>query len=752
MRMTRREFLIAAGVACATSARGETTAPRVMYAGAKNPEPLERTLFTLCRQCPGGCGLRARVVNGCVVGIAGNPRHPINRGGVCARAPAAVQALYNPDRLTKPRLLAGPKGSGQYRTLEWEEAVSLVATRLQSIRQNRGAHSLAVLINGDRGLRRILWSRFLQAYGSNNLIDWSPPEGHGAIPSVRALQGFPGGIGYDLERAQYVLSIGSQWLDAHWSPAQASAAFAALRGRRQVTRPKVVHFEPRLSLTGAKANEWIPIQPGTEGALALGLAHVLLREGLYDQRFVELYTHGFEDPSGGGRERMGFRRLVLRDYPPSRVARITGVDQGTIFRIAREFASARPSVAIGFDGSGVSAQRTYDRMAIHSLNALVGSIDAPGGVSHFQDLELLNLPIPEPDEPAARGLSRPRIDAADLAAYPLGDRSPHLVAERVLVQLPYAIDTLILAGGDPVFDSPHPERMKAALTSIPFVVSLSPWMDESTHWADLIIPDTHFLTRWDLDVGHTLTGQPTVTIGQPVVSSSQDERQDTSELILELARRLGGPVASALPFKSPREVVRACSDTLFSLGRGGPFGPKEEEDWTRLLERGGWRFPMTASGEEFYQQLVSSGGWTDPIYRHREWDRVFRAPPRRFAFHSTVIAERVNPTTSDEDIRCLPHYEGYQTGETDSAFPLQLYVYPLPTLSGLAEANLPWLMDICGAYMSRRWQSWIEINPETARELGIKDNDTVVVTSPRGRIRVRAKLFQGIMPDVVAVP
>lgn len=752
MQLTRREFLIAAGaVACSATSRGSSL-PRVIHAGTRNPKALERSLLTFCRQCPGGCGLRIRVVNDCVVGISGNPWHPINRGGVCARAPASVQTLYNPDRLSTPLALAGPKGAGRYRPIDREKAVALLAARLRSTRHNPGAHSLAVVINGDRGLRRILWSRFLQAYGSNNLIDWSPAEGHSVYPFVRAAQGFQGGIGYDLERAQYVLSFGSQWLDAHWSPAQASAAFATLRSRRQVGRSKVVHVEPRLSVTGAKANEWIPVRPGTEGALALGLAHVLVREGLYDQEFVQKYTHGFDEPQGGGGERIGYRRLVLRDYTPSRVERVTGVDEGTIFRLAREFASVKPAVAVGFDGSGVSAQRCHDRMAIHSLNALVGSIDVPGGVSHFEDVELLNLPVPQPDELAERGLSRPRIDSADPADYPLGDDAPQVVAERVLVGLPYDIDTLVLAGGDPVFESPQPERMKQALAEIPFVVSLSPWMDESTLWADLIIPDTHFLARWDLDVGHTLTGQPTVTIGRPVVSSSGDLTLDSAELILELARRLGEPVVSAVPFRSAEHVVRVCCEGLYSFGRGGPFGPEKEQEWIRVLERGGWRFPVAASADEFYRQLLASGGWTDPIYRHREWDRVFRNPARRFGFYSTVIAARVRPTNAEGDIRCLPHYEEPQARESDSAFPLSLYVYPLSTLAGLADANVPWLMDACGAYMSTRWESWVEINPETAHKLEIEDGDTVVVTSSRGKIRAQARLFQGIIPDVVAMP
>jgi anaerobic selenocysteine-containing dehydrogenase len=753
MRLTRREFLIAGGITTGALAAHAFAVPQVIYAGARDgkSEPIERTAMTLCRQCPGGCGLRVRVVNDCVVGIAGNPAHPINRGGVCARAPAALQTLYNPDRLTSPALLYGPKGSGTYHAIEWSEALERLATKLRDIRQTPGPHSLAVVVSGDRGLTRLLWSRFLQGYGSSNLIDWRAAEAHQGYPAVWAMQGLKRAVGYDLAQTRYVLSFGSQWLDHHWSPAQAAETFAALRGGRQAVRPKFVHIEPRLSLTAAKADEWIPIRPGTEGALALGLAHVLLREGLYDREFVEYLTHGFEDPGGGDGGRIGFRRLVLRDYSPATVASITGIEVGTIFRLAREFAAQKPALAIGFDGSGVASQRCYDRMAIHALNALVGSIDVPGGLTHFQDVNLLSQPVSEPDALAERGLAMPRIDRTDPAAYALGDAQPQQLAEHILAELPYRIEVLVLAGANPVFDSPHPERVRQALAKVPFVVSLSPWLDDSARWADLIIPDTHFLSRWDVDVSHTLTGQPTVSIGQPVVADPSGAR-GSGELALELARKLGAPLASALPFQDTRAVVRAVCDTLYASGRGGALGPAETVGWTQLLEHGGWRSPPTASADEFYRDALASGGWFDPIYYHREWARVFRAPPRRFAFHSMVIEERAKPRTPEDYLRCLPHYEPLPGPVPDETFPLRLYVYPLAILAGLTDANVPWLIGACGAYMGQRWKTWVEVNPVTAKQHGIADGDTVIVTSRRGSIRATAKLFEGIIPDVVAMP
>jgi anaerobic selenocysteine-containing dehydrogenase len=178
----------------------------------------------------------------------------------------------------------------------------------------------------------------------------------------------------------------------------------------------------------------------------------------------------------------------------------------------------------------------------------------------------------------------------------------------------------------------------------------------------------------------------------------------------------------------------------------------EDVGWILLLERAGWRRPSPETASAFYDEVIRAGGWFDPIYHHRQWNRIFRSPPRRFAFHSAVIAERMNVRSSDNDIKCLPHYEPIHEAPLDPAFPLQLYVYPLALLAGLTDTNVPWLIDASGSVMGQRWTSWVEINPKTAERLHIEDGDPVLVTSSRGQLRTKAKLFEGIMPGVVAMP
>ncbi len=757
-QLTRRDFLTAACATCATCVAGpclwaDQRSRHLTYVGAEDAPPIEQFVMTVCRLCPGGCGLRVRVVHGCAVGVRGNTSHPVNRGGLCSRGSAVLQELYHPERLRRPRQRVGARGSGQWQEIEWEAAIGQIVEKLSAIRGRPGPHALLTLIGRDRGLTRLAWRRFMRAFGSPNLIPVSPAAALAGVPAIRATHGVEQRIGYDLPRAAYVMSFASQWLDAHWSAAQASRAYAEFRRSRPGLRPRWVHVEPRMSLTGAKANEWVPVRPGTEGALALAFAHVIVREGLYDREFVAEHCHGFEDWTDSQRHaRLGFRRLVLQEYSPARVQEITGVPEGTIFRLAREFSRHRPAVAIGYDDGGCGTQRVYDRMAIHSLNALVGSIDVPGGVTVFGDMSLLDTQV-SPDETARHGLAQPRLDGPITERH-LGDSAVDRLPAAIGQSVPYGTEAVFLVGANPVFDSPEGAGFVEALLRVPLVVGFADFADDSNRYADLILPGLHGLERWDLDLTHTLSGHPVFSVSQPVVEPPPGLRHPY-DVLRAIAQGLGESVAAGLPWESAADAVQAAARELFEGGRGAAFGPAHEESWTQLLESRGWRAPFAETFDAFWEDLLKGGGWTDPIYFHEEWDRVLKAPARRFAFHSELLRQSLadTPPAAGEqgDVRFLPHHEPLPA-DPSRRFPLQLYVYSLPALAHMENAHLPWLNDISGAYMLQKWDSWVEIHPETAKRYGIHAGDRVAVSTSRGRLELRAKIFAGVMPGVLAVP
>jgi len=753
--MDRREFLAALGATYGVAASA-VAAPRswfLEYAGAEDAAPREAYVNAACPMCPGGCGVQVRTVHGYAVGVRGNKNHPINRGGLCSRAPAMLQDVYNPDRLRHPLQADGGRGSGRWKEIGWDEAIELIASKLQDIR-GRSPQGLCAILGRDRGLMRTAWARFMRAFGSPNMIDAFPDDNLGVDPAVLASQGIRQRVGYDVARASYVLSFASGWLDAHWSTEQAARGFADFRRGRPGFRPKWVHIEPRLSLTAAKADEWVGIQPGTDGVLALGLAHVMVREGLYDRAFVERFGSGFEDwTDRDGKAHLGFRRFVLQEFEPTKVQSITGVPEGDVFRLAREFTNDRPAIAIGYEGGGCGRQSAYDRMAIHCLNALNGSIDVAGGVTVFPEFDLWTTD-PELDEIAKRGLAAQRLDGTSDRRR-LGSNGIDLLRDALQGGEPYAAEAIWLVDVDPVFELAEGRLLGAALEKVPFVVASSAYQNDSTKFADVILPTLHGLHRWDFNVASTLTAQPVVTLSRPVMAASPGFR-DPYEVLRALAGKIGGQVAEALPWADGEAAVDAVCQELFDRKKGAAFGPANEESWARLLESRGWRAPFAEDFASFRQDVLSGGGWTDPIYFHGEWERVFRSPPGKFAFSSTFLARSFEAIpdrqgATDESTRCLPDCRRGVL-EHDEGFPLSLYVYALPNLVGVSSPNLPWLNDLAGAYMFEKWRTWVEVHPETAERLGLTGHDHVEVRTPNGSLTLPVKLFSGLLPEVIAIP
>jgi anaerobic selenocysteine-containing dehydrogenase len=336
--LSRRGFIKLTGVAAASVAAAAGTRSLLQSAAggggggmAFAAEPLEEHwVRTTCAMCPSGCGLEVRVVDGKAVKVEGNPLHPVNQGVCCLRGHVALEALYSPERIERPRIQAGPKGGGDWREIPWDEALALVVNRLRAVEP----HSVAFLHGDTRGSMRGLIGRFMHEYGSPNVVALEGAGEQAARLATLLSQGVNGYPVYDLNNAAYVMAFGGNLLESsrHVMTALGAAAFMR-RGRPQ--RGKLVHAHPRLGLTGVKADEWVPVRPGTYAALALGMANVIINSSLYDPAFVRDFTFGFEDfTDAEGRARTGFRRWVLERYPLGKVEDITGVPAATIARLA----------------------------------------------------------------------------------------------------------------------------------------------------------------------------------------------------------------------------------------------------------------------------------------------------------------------------------------------------------------------------------------------------------------------------------
>lgn len=720
-----------------------------------------------CTQCDAGCGIMARVVGGRVVKIEGNPLHPVNHGRLCAPGQASTQLLYNPDRIKAPMKRVGGKGSDKWVKVSWDEAMKEVADRLGEMREHGEAHTLAVFDGQQRGLVRTLFERFCEAYGTPNHISTNPFDGTNVAHYLA--QGINEPFGYDIERSNYILSFGAGLLDGWRSPVGASRAYGYLRQERPGDKAKLVQIERRLSTTAARADEWIPINPGTEGALALAMAYVIIREELYDQEFIDNYTFGFHDwLDERNQTHQGFRTLVLKEYSPEDVSDVTGVPVGTIIRVAKEFAQHRPGVAIADQNATHHANGTYAAFAIHALNALAGSIEVPGGVLLEEPVPFAALPAFERDEIAAAGLRQPRVDRREQAEFVLAGGALEDVPQNILSGKPYALGAAFFYNSNPVFTTRLGDEFRRALAKVPLVVSFSSFMDETAECADLILPDHVYLEKWQESVAPTISGIPLFSITQPVVEPLYNTMH-TGDFLLKLATALGGTVGEAFAWGEYVEVLKASAEGVHAAGRGAVFAEPFEEAYAQEMQQRGWATDEYADFDAFWDEAVKKGGWWGLYQSYGRWGRAFKTPSRKFEFYSQGLkakleeaAGRRGVSTDDllnklgfearGDEAFLPHFERLRAEGDGSEHPFFLNPFRPLALNTAAGADIPWLQEVVGPHVSVQWDSWVEINPETALALGVRGGDTIWVESARGKFRTQARLYAGAMPNVVNVP
>lgn len=743
--LTRRQFLKLAATAgaCAAAMGGLQGLLNTQTAQAS-----EGTLITsanevivpgACLLCPSGCGTLARVADGRVVKLEGNPMHPINLGALCPKGQAAPELLYNPDRLTGPMRRTSARGSGQWEAITWEEAVRLVAQKLNDLRAASVPERAAFIYGETRGQMRPLIERFMQAVGSPNAISRDSLNLEAARLAMYLTQGIYDLPAYDLENSNYVLAFGASLLEAGPNPQRMVSGISFLR-RGRAERGKVVVIDPRQGVSGAKADEWIPIIPGTDAALALGMANVIIRAGLVDSDFIHNYGFGFEDfPDETGKTRKGFKSFVLENYDPARVEQITGVPATTISRLAGEFAGHKPAVAILPGKGGLlngSIGGLYAAMAIHILNALVGSIETHGGVMTQRYFSCAEWPALPADPVAEKGRTAERVDGAG-TQFPLARHAYQAVADRILAG--YPLEALFLYDANPVYEVPGGARFIAAFDKIPFIVSFASFMDESAQYADLVLPEPTFLERYQDDVIEGL-GYPGVALRQPAIPPRHDTLS-TGDFLLRVAAAMGGPAAQAFPWSSFEELLK------FRLQNIGA-------DWETLKELGVWIAP----GYHFARR--GSEKWVSEVVGR---DRRFAPRDGRFDFFSRELNCLIGGLSKDQlaalgisqagDAAFLPHYEPVSEAGDPAEYPFRLNVITLMSLGPVsAAANMPTLQEISGMTVGETWDSWLEINPEAARELGLRDKDPVWVESPFGKAKTKVRLVKGLRLDVVNLP
>jgi anaerobic selenocysteine-containing dehydrogenase len=441
------------------------------------------------------------------------------------------------------------------------------------------------------------------------------------------------------------------------------------------------------------------------------------------------------------------------------------VDYEEIACVARAFAKAKSPIALCGKGKGNLSGSLLEFMAIQGLNGLAGNINKPGGVLIRKPLPLRPWPDLKPDGTARKGLEKGRLDQAGSKDYPFSQSLTDNLTQAMLEGAKSVVDTLLIFSANPAYGLPDGGRFQRALKNVPYIVSFSPYKDETSFMADLILPDHTYLEKRDDIAWPTGLQYPFYALSQPVLEPLYDTKQ-TGDLIIQLAQMLGETVGSGFPWKNYEEALKARAEGLFEAGEGLTRWEDASPVWKDLAGRSPVKSDYK-SFDEMWKKIKSNGFWYRPTHDFGKWGTVFNTPTGRFEFFSSDVELAVKDLakktesqpalqkmgiTAKGDEAFMPHYEVSPSAVDKKKYPLRMVPYELINLSSGWLPNPPYLKKTLFDHQLMKNESFAEINPKTAEEHNLKQGDRVIIQSPKGELTVRVNLFNGAMPGVVYLP
>jgi anaerobic selenocysteine-containing dehydrogenase len=606
--MQRRDFLkvtAAGGAAAALEGCGNPDHHLIRFIPEEDLLPGIATWKpSICTLCPAGCGLLVRVMQGEAevvrngqLGILkmglpkkleGNPAHPINQGKLCPRGQAGLQVTYHPDRIKTPLARTGQRGGGQFKEITWDDAIKQLVSQLRPLLAAKQPGQLAILTAPLKGQRRTVISNFASAFKAAPAIEFAVFD-DGAVKSAN-LESF--GVAalptIDLGQSNYVISFGADFLGTWNSPVAQSIGYGQMRQGRAGQRGKFVQVESRVSQTGASADELIACPPGAEGAFALSLAHVILRDQLRPAAAGSAAGSSIDGWSQG-----------LPEYAPDKVEKQFGIGAASITRIAHEAAANAPALVLIGGAATAHTNGLFNARSVNALNALLGNLGKPGGICFTPAGNATNVRPPEDSGDSLRSAQSAKV--------------------------------ALLWNANPVFGTPSALGVRDALTKIPFIASFSSFIDETSALADLILPDHSPLESWLDDAPQSGAAHTVVSLGPPAMAPLHNTRS-MPDVLLEVAQQLGGDSAKALPWKTYDEVVKASFTELYQE-KGSKSAKDADEFWSKAQAQGGW---WSSEGKPSASAVVKANG--APVkYREPQFD----GSAGEFPFHFLPFASQM---------------------------------------------------------------------------------------------------------------
>jgi anaerobic selenocysteine-containing dehydrogenase len=643
-----------------------------------------QVIKSVCMLCFMVCGIDAYVDKGKLIRVSGMKDHAATRGTLCPRGLHLPEYVYSPERLRHPMMR---ERNGSLKRVTWEEALGVIAERLAAIKEQYGARAVAVSV-GSIGAENILISAFAQrwraAFGTPNFFSI---EGHCFRTRIMArLFTFGTYPLSDPDKAECVVLWGH-------NPDASEPPVAARLHKRADQGLKIIAIDPRRTPL-AKRGIHVPIRPGTDAALALGMMNVIIREGLHDREFIEKYSTGFD-------------RLMqhVKLYPPEKVSRICGVSTERIYAISRIFAKAKGAcIEQGINSLDQHINGFQNSRALAILQAITGNYNRPGAwcVNPFTRLTDLRLPV----EGKPLGAEEfPIFRSFWGMTAPYGQQM--VLPDAILNGKPYPIRALIVSAGNPAAAWPEAQKVKEAFRKLDLLVVSDIFMSETAKLAHIILPVCSSVETLGLAHNYGLTmGIPFAMLNKKLIEPVGESKPDWW-IFSQLGRKMG--YGEHFPWESDEEVVEhmlgpsgmTLKQLLVDHPGGIMFGSRSYEMPQKI---------KTPSGKiEIYSQTLAESGY-DPIPVHREPTQSPVQAPELTKEYPFILVTGAR----------IPEYTHWQMKK-------------IPQLRSLAPDPIAW------------------VHPNTARQAGIIDGENIVVESRRGRARVRASLTGDMMPDVVSL-
>jgi anaerobic selenocysteine-containing dehydrogenase len=657
-----------------------------------------------CGICPAGCAVQIHVENGRISRVVPLKGHP--QGICCPRGTHAPEIVYSPDRLLHPLKRVGPRGAGQFERVGWDEALDIVAERLNHLAGQYGPQSICTY-TGRGTFERSLWE-LLSPAGVRESSAWTLlfPFGspnttgvgaicyvaHGIIAPATTFGVWDIDTFADIENSDLIVVWGD-------NPATDSPPlnFNRIRAACKRGTPVIVIDHRRTEVVRATKGRWIGIRPGTDGALALGMIHVIIQEDLYNHDFVEKWTLGFDE-----------LKAYVAQFTPERVERITYVPAEEIRRTARALATARGAALASYTGLEYTNSGTQNIRAVLTLWALTGNLDVPGG-------KVIKMPNGEFRVNQSKRLEPPGgvepIGKSEYPIYHLYREEAHAMElpKAILQNDPYPLRGMLIFGSSIITSYPDPGLWRRSLAALDFLLVVDRFLTADAMYADLVLP---------------------------AATLFETESYAIYERLVQLRGRVIPPLGEA---RSDWEIATAIASRL---GYGHLY-PQSEEDKIRSALEGTELDLETLRCQPDGIQLPV------PEQRYRKWELGllrrdgqpgFETPSGKFEIASSVLAEY--------GYDALPVYVEPQEGPLST--PELTDRFPLVFNSGARiqsdfrsqHHNIPGLLKM-------QKQPLVTLHPRDAARRGIRTGDRVLVVSARGEVPYTAWVTEDIVPGVV---